>query len=53
MPPAGNVPFPLFRDVARDDIIRVLEPSATITGEEIVSGLKLIREAWDAPASHS
>jgi len=49
MPPSGSLQFPLFRDVAQDDIIRVLEPNTAIPAADIVSGLKLIREAWESP----
>jgi sugar phosphate isomerase/epimerase len=48
MPPGGTLKFELFREAARGDIIRVLEPSHSVTGEEIQTGLKLIREAWDS-----
>jgi sugar phosphate isomerase/epimerase len=48
MPPGGTLKFELFREAARGDIIRVLEPSHSVTGEEIQAGLKLIREAWDS-----
>ncbi|MEI6563509.1 MAG: TIM barrel protein [bacterium] len=47
MPPAGTINFSLFKDVARDDIIRVLEPSQSVAAEDIVSGLKIIRAAWE------
>lgn len=50
MPPAGTTNFQLFRDVARDDIIRVLEPSQGVAAEDVVAGLKRIRELWDDPA---
>lgn len=48
MPPGGTLKFELFREIARGDIIRVLEPSYSVTGEEIQTGLKLIREAWES-----
>ncbi|MEI6788974.1 MAG: TIM barrel protein [bacterium] len=48
MPPGGTLQFELFREIARGDIIRVLEPSYSVTGEEIQAGLKLIREAWES-----
>lgn len=53
MPPAGTLKFPLFRDVAQDDIIRVLEPSAAVKPEAIVEGLRLIRAAWEQPVEAS
>ena len=49
MPPAGTTQFALFRETAQDDIIRVLEPNSAVSGDEIVAGLKLIRDAWETP----
>ncbi len=49
MPPAGTTQFALFRETAQDDIIRVLEPNSAVSGDEIVAGLKLIRDAWKIP----
>jgi hypothetical protein len=46
MPPQGKIDFKLFRDVAQDDIVRVLEPAPSATADEIVTGLGIIREAW-------
>lgn len=46
MPPAGTTKFELFKDVAQDDIIRVLEPSPAVAAEDIVAGLKIIQAAW-------
>ena len=46
MPPAGTTKFELFKEVAQDNIIRVLEPSPSVTAEDIVAGLKIIRAAW-------
>jgi len=51
MPPAGTLKFQLFRETARDAIIRVLEPSMAVTAEEIVDGLRLIRDAWGDDAT--
>ncbi len=48
MPPSGAIRFPLFRDIARGDIIRVLEPGSALTREDIDAGLKVIRSAWEA-----
>lgn len=47
MPPGGTVQFPLFREAAQANILRVLEPAPTATADEIRTGLKVIREAWD------
>jgi sugar phosphate isomerase/epimerase len=46
MPPLGTMDFTLFREAAQGDIVRVLEPGPSATAEEIVTGLRLIREAW-------
>ena len=50
MPPRGSVDFPAFRGIAAGDIARVLEPSRSVSGAEIVEGLALIRKAWDQDA---
>ena len=47
MPPGGTVKFELFREIAQDDIIRVLEPSQAVPAEDVVAGLKLIRNSWE------
>lgn len=47
MPPSGTTQFELFKEVAGDNIIRVLEPSPTIAAADIVEGLKVIRAAWE------
>jgi len=46
MPPAGTTKFEDFKEVARADIIRVIEPSPSVAAADIVTGLKMIREAW-------
>ena len=46
MPPAGTTQFELFKEVAQDDIIRVLEPSPTVAAEDIVTGFAIIKAAW-------
>jgi len=46
MPPAGTTKFELFKEVAQDDIIRVLEPSPSVAAEDIVTGLRIIQAAW-------
>ena len=46
MPPGGTVKFELFREIARGDIIRVMEPAFAVTPDEIAAGMKLIRNAW-------
>lgn len=51
MPPSGTVTFPLFRNIVQGDIIRVLEPGSTVTREDIESGLKVIRTAWETEAA--
>lgn len=47
MPPNGTLKFELFREIARDDIIRVLEPSHAVSAEEVLAGQKLIRTCWE------
>lgn len=47
MPPAGSTKFELFKEIVRDDIIRVLEPSPSVAAEDIVAGFKIIRAAWE------
>lgn len=46
MPPAGTTKFELFKEIAQDDIVRVLEPSPSVAAEDILAGLKIIRAAW-------
>jgi sugar phosphate isomerase/epimerase len=46
MPPLGTIDFTLFRDVVQGDIVRVLEPSPAATAAEIVTGRRIIQEAW-------
>lgn len=47
MPPAGSTNFELFKELAHDDIIRVIEPSPSVAADDIVAGLKIIRAAWE------
>jgi sugar phosphate isomerase/epimerase len=51
MPGHGMMPFPQFREVARDPILRVLEPSPTTPPEDVVEGLRILRQAWDDAAA--
>jgi sugar phosphate isomerase/epimerase len=46
MPPLGAIDFKLFREVAQDDIVRVLEPAPAATADDIVAGKRAIEEAW-------
>lgn len=47
MPPSGGVKFPLFKESAQGDLIRVLEPSFAVKPEEVVAGLEYLRAAWE------
>jgi sugar phosphate isomerase/epimerase len=49
MPPEGHLPFASFREVAQDDLLRVLEPSPGTPREAILRGLEFLRRAWAAP----
>lgn len=46
MPPHGALDFSLFRDLGQGDIVRVLEPAASVPAEDIVAGARLIQAAW-------
>jgi sugar phosphate isomerase/epimerase len=46
MPPLGAIDFKSFREVAQDDIVRVLEPRPAAKPEEIVAGRKVLEKAW-------
>ena len=50
MPPGGAIKFPLYRDCAQGELIRVLEPAPNTPPESIVAGLEILRKAW-APDS--
>jgi len=51
MPGHGTMPFPLFRDVARDPILRVIEPLPSTPPEDVTEGLRIVRQAWDDAAA--
>lgn len=46
MPPAGTVDFTSFRPFIRPDLPLVFEPAPGAPAEDIVQGLRIVREAW-------
>ena len=53
MPPAGNSDFGRLKRFAMMDILRVIEPTPNAPKEQIVEGLKYIRQVWETPGSGS
>lgn len=47
MPPDGKINFELFRNLIRDDMILVLEPSPAASGADVRRGLEIISAAWN------
>lgn len=50
LPPMGHVRFDLLRPILQDDVIRVVEPSPGMPAEEVLEGLRRLRETL-APLS--
>lgn len=53
MPPRGNVDFKALSDIARMDMVRVLEPAPDTKAEDISGAIKHLREAWDSTGPHT
>jgi len=51
MPPHGNVDFAGFKTVLTSDMALVLEPAPLTPEADVRDGARVIREAWDIPAS--
>lgn len=46
MPPAGKVDFPALAEVARMDMVRVLEPAPDTATDQIVRAIEYLRATW-------
>ena len=47
MPPRGQVDFPALSDIARMDIVRVLEPAPDTNAEHITTAIAYLRQVWN------
>ncbi len=47
MPPRGKVDFPALADVAKMDMVRVLEPAPDTEADQIVRAVAYLRESWN------
>ena len=47
MPPRGKVDFPALAEVARTDMVRVLEPAPDTETAHIVRAIEYLRETWN------
>ena len=47
MPSQGTIDFHTFKRFATLDVPRVIEPTPRTSAEDIVMGLRVLREAWD------
>ena len=47
MPPRGKVDFPALAEVARTDMVRVLEPAPDTETAHIVCAIEYLRETWN------
>lgn len=52
MPPQGCIPFDIYRDFARGNIIRVLEPAPGEDADAIKQAIAFLRECWQIPAEN-
>jgi len=48
MPPNGDIDFSRYTRFLNSDMLRVLEPRSSATGNEIREGLRHFREAWES-----
>ena len=46
MPPAGKVDFPALAEIARMDMVRVLEPAPDTATDQIVRAIEYLRATW-------
>ena len=46
MPPAGKVDFPALAEIARMDMVRVLEPAPDTATDQIAGAIAYLRTAW-------
>lgn len=51
MPPQGQVDFPRLAKFGARDILRVFEPAAQTPRENIIEGLRILRQAWEPRTS--
>lgn len=49
MPPMGTIPFDLYGDFARGDIVRVIEPAPGTSADEIKQAIAFLDRCWQAP----
>jgi sugar phosphate isomerase/epimerase len=47
MPPTGKVDFPALAEIARMDMVRVLEPAPDTATDQIVRAIEYLRATWD------
>ena len=47
MPPRGKVDFKALSDIARMDMVRVLEPAPNTEADHIVRAIEYLRETWN------
>ena len=47
MPPRGQVDFKALSDLAKLDMVRVLEPAPETETEHIVRAIEYLRETWN------
>ena len=53
MPPRGHVDFKALSDLAKMDMVRVLEPAPDTEAGQIVRAIEFLREAWDLTESET
>lgn len=49
LPPDGMIDFPAFREFARMDVPRVIEPSRDVPVEVLQGAVRHLTQAWEAP----
>ena len=53
MPPRGTVDFKALSDLAKMDMVRVLEPAPDTDPQHIVRAMEMLREAWNLTESET
>lgn len=48
MPPHGHIPFDRYKEIARLDVARVIEPAPGTAAEEIKEAIAFLRKCWQA-----
>jgi sugar phosphate isomerase/epimerase len=49
MPPHGHIAFDRYRDLARRDLVRVIEPAPGTPAEQIKEAIAFLHTCWQAP----